>query len=143
MPVGTTKINVGVWDVLNVGTRYRYRVCTVGKGRDWTIYKMKREKVLADPEHTTKDGPTWEEVQDGFKSKASAVEFVEELATKEDFNPVANHLNNTWDDSACDPVKDIKNCIKKMESDKVVQVNPVADLLNNIDDGVDLNAEGY
>ncbi|MEE9356212.1 MAG: hypothetical protein V3U75_11535 [Methylococcaceae bacterium] len=82
MPVRTTMVKVGVWDVPNVGTRYRYRICAAG-GRDWTIYRIPKEKVLAHPEHAREDGPVWEEVQDGFKSKASAVEMVEELATDE------------------------------------------------------------
>lgn len=83
MPVRTTMVKVGVWDVPNVGTRYRYRVCTVARSnREWTIYKQEKTPVLNTPE-INPDGPPWEFVETGYKSKASAVEYVEELATDE------------------------------------------------------------
>lgn len=100
----TTMITKGVWLVVGISKKYEYRVC-VGVQRIWTIFKKLRERVLADPADASPDAIEWEHVGTGFKSKASAVEYVEELATLE-------------------------------------TVNPVADLLNNIDDGIDLNEDG-
>jgi hypothetical protein len=85
----TTMVESGVWDVVDISKKYHYRVATMGKGQDWSIYKFPKGKLIHnDP---------WEFVESGFKTKASAVEYVEELAAKEDFNPVADHLNNIDD----------------------------------------------
>ena len=94
MSARTTMIKVGVWDVLANGIHYRYRVVIAGKNKDWVIYKQKKELVLCHTEYSNPNGAKWEEVESGFKSKISAVEYVEELAVKENFNPVADHLNN-------------------------------------------------
>jgi hypothetical protein len=90
-------IKTGVWLVVDVGNKYEYRVCTPARSnREWTIFKKRREPV-GDPEDASPDGPPWELVETGYKSKASAVEMVIELAAKENFNPVADHLNNIDD----------------------------------------------
>jgi hypothetical protein len=114
MPIRTAKIEVGVWDVPTPGTRYRYRVVTTGKGHKWTIYRIQLERVAN--EDASPDGPTWVLVKDGFKSKASAVEMVEELAELEEITPPYDAL-----------------------LDNIEKVNPVSDF--NIDDGIDLNED--
>lgn len=88
MDAKTTMIKPGVWEVVDIGNKYLYRVCTSG-GRLWSIFKWPR-----DPEAVN---PKWRYVETGYKSKASAVEMVVELAARENFNPVADHLNNIDD----------------------------------------------
>ena len=96
MAVRTTMNKVGIWEVSDVSKKYWYRVCNIKGSRLWTIYKKGKEPVLAHPQGIGRY-PKWEFIETGFKSKESAVEYVEELAAKENFNPVADHLNNIDD----------------------------------------------
>ena len=92
----TTMIKSGIWSVVDIGNKYEYRVCA-GAQRQWTIFKKLRERPLANPAHAREDAPPWEFVETGYHSKASAVEYVIELAAKENFNPVQDMLNNIDD----------------------------------------------
>ena len=103
MPL-TTLIKNGVWEVVDIGNKYQYRVSAWRNSHYWTIFKKLRERVLEDTADASPDAPKWELVDSGYESKESAVEHVVELAAREEFNPYA-------------------------------------DLLNNIDDGIDLNNE--
>ncbi len=103
----TTMIKLGVWEVPKVSEKYFYRVATPSRSNDiWSIYRQRKQPVLNNSEDVNLYGPRWKEVETGFCTKGSAVEYILELVEKESFNPVADHLNN-------------------------------------IDDGVDLDQEGY
>ncbi len=100
-------IKLGVWEIPEISKNYFYRVATTANAnRQWRIYRQKKQLISNNIEATSVDGPKWVEIENGFYSKKSAVEFALELVAKETFNPVKDHLDN-------------------------------------IDDGVDLDQEGY
>jgi hypothetical protein len=113
-----TKIYPGMWEVTGLGKYYRYRVFTKVKGDKWKVYKISRKAP---------DGNSWVFVVDGFRSKASAVEYAVEQAGR--------------DDDSRTPINP-KQAEGRVIRDKSKK-NPVADLLNNIDDSINLNNEGW
>jgi hypothetical protein len=104
--LNTKQVEPGLWEVVGVGIYYTYRTRTARHdntvaGRKWVIIRRRRKL-------TSIDQAFWEVVEEGFNSKASAVEFIEELAIVDD-------------DAMCQA--------------------KARDLLDNIDDGVDLDEE--
>ncbi len=70
-------IEVGIWAVPGAGKLYYYRAATVAKNCDWTIYRLLRTEPGA---LFTTELKKWDVVETGFKSKISAVEYIEEIA---------------------------------------------------------------
>ncbi len=103
-----TQIEPGLWEVLNVGACYKYRTRTNKRGGKWSILRI--------PRGHRKPMDKWEEVEDDFNTRASAIEFIIELADIDD-------------DEMIQLSKDI------IDSDN----NPVSDLINNIDDDITLD----
>ncbi len=112
-----TMIREGLWEMKNVGRKFRYRLLNHVKNGplcQWDIYAVRRD--------APRNGKSqWKLVESGYRSRIMAAEICVELAEEDDQLEVGG----------------ISDAEEFTITDE--QRNPVKDTLENIDDGINLN----